>query len=80
LEPLAQIGEVEKLLVAMRAEVGGKLLVIDTQRISHLVEEPSDRIGADDDPEIRQRHGNLFGRAAGPFQSSNGVTGRVVFE
>src|SRR5215472_14334864 len=28
LERLAQIGEVEKLLVAMRAEVGGKLLVI----------------------------------------------------
>ena len=80
LERLAQIGEVEKLLVAMRAEVGGKLLVIDTQRISHLVEEPSDRIGADDDSEIRQRHGNLFGSAAGPFQASNGIPGRVVFE
>jgi hypothetical protein len=54
--------------------------VIETQRISHLVEEPSDRIGADDDPEIRQRHGNLFGSAAGPFQASNGIPGRVVFE
>jgi hypothetical protein len=44
------------------------------------MEEPSDRSGADDDPAIRQRYGNLFGGAAGPFQSGNGITGRVVFE
>jgi hypothetical protein len=79
LEPLAQIGEIEELLVAMKARVGGKLLVIDTQRISHLMEEPSDSIGSDDDPAIRQP-GNLFSSAVGPFQSGNGIPGRVVFE
>lgn len=80
LEPLAQIGEVEKLLVAMRAEVGGKLLMVDAQRISHLAEEPSNRIGADDGPEIGHRHGYLSGSAAGPFQASNGIPGRVGSE
>jgi hypothetical protein len=64
----------------MWAEIRGKLLVIDTQGVSHLMEEPGDGIGADDDTEVCQRHGYLVGSSSGPLQPRDGIAGRVVFE
>jgi len=80
LKPLAQIGEVEKLLIAMWAEISRNLLVIHTQGVSHRMEEAGDGIGADDDTEVCQRHGNLVGSSPGPLPPSDGIAGRVVFE
>ena len=71
---------VEKLLVAIRTGVGGELLVIDAERIAHLMEQPGDGIGADRDPEVAERHGDFGGRAAGPFQAGDGIAGGVVFQ
>jgi hypothetical protein len=54
--------------------------VIDAQGVAHLVEEPSDGVGAHADTEVAQRHGNLLGSAPRPLQSSDGIAGSVVFE
>jgi hypothetical protein len=35
---MAQIGEIEKLLIPVGAEIRGSLLVIHTQGVSHLME------------------------------------------
>jgi hypothetical protein len=64
----------------MGTEIGGKLLVIDSQRVSHLMEKPCDGVGADDHAEVRQRHGDLVGSSPRPFQPGDGIAGRVVFE
>jgi len=44
------------------------------------VEQASDGFGTDDDTEVSQGHGNLFGSAPGPLQSCDGIAGSVVFE
>ena len=54
--------------------------MIDAQGITHLVEEPSDGVGADTDTEVAQRHGNLLGSAPRPLQPGDGISGSVVFE
>jgi len=59
LEAIPKVAEVEELIVAVGAEVVGELLVIDAQRIAHLMEETGNRVGADKDTEVTQRHGNL---------------------
>ena len=80
LEALPKITQVEELIIAIGADVGGEFLVIDAQGIAHLMEEPSDSVGADDDAEVTQRHGDLVGSSPGPLQPSDGIAGRVVFE
>jgi hypothetical protein len=80
LKPMVEVGELEKLLIAMWAEISGKLLVIYTQGVSHLMQEPGDGIGSDDDTEVCQGHGNLVGSSPGPLQSGDGIAGRIVFE
>jgi hypothetical protein len=80
LEPLPKITQVKALIIAIGAEVGGELLVIDAQGIAHLVEETRDGVGTDDDTEVAQRHGNLARRSPGPLQPSDGIAGGVVFE
>jgi hypothetical protein len=77
---MAQVGEIEKLLIAMWAEICGKLLLIYTQGVPHLMEEPGDGIGTDDDTEVCQSHGNLVGSSPRPLQPRDGIAGRVVFE
>ena len=76
----AQIANVEKLLVAIRTGVGGELLLIDTERIAHLLEEPRDGVGTDRDAEGAERHRHFGGRAAGPFHASDGIAGGIVFQ
>jgi hypothetical protein len=80
LESFSKIPEVEELIVAIGAVVGGEFLVIDPEGITHLMEETGNSVGADDDTEVAQRHGDLGRRSAGPLQTGDGVAGSVVFE
>jgi hypothetical protein len=59
LESVSQIAEVEELIIAIGAVVGGEFLMIDAKGIAHLMEETGNGVGADDDAEVTQRHGNL---------------------
>jgi hypothetical protein len=77
---MAKISQVEELIIAIGTEVGGELLVIDPQRIAHLMEEAGNGVGTDDDPEVSQRHGNLVGSSPGPLQPSDGIASGVVFQ
>ena len=77
---MSKITQVEELIIAIGAEVGGELLVIDAQGIAHLMEETSDGIGTDDDTEVTQRHGNLVRSSPGPLQAGDGIAGRIVLE
>src|SRR3989442_13891814 len=55
LEAMAQVTDIEKLLVSIWTRVGGQLFVVDAERIAHLVEQSGDRVGADGDPEVPER-------------------------
>lgn len=80
LESVSQIAEVEELIVAVGAVAGGEFLVIDSKRITHLMQETGDGVGADDDPEVDQRHGDLRRGPAGPLQTRDRAAGGVIFE
>ena len=80
LESVSKIAKVEELIVAIGTMVGGEFLVIDPQGIVHPMEKTGDGVGADDDTEVAQRHGNLLRSASGPLQPGDGIAGGVVFE
>jgi len=80
LEALAKIAEIEKLIIAFGAKVGGEFLMIYAQGIAHLVKKTSDSVGAHSDPEVAQRDGNLLRSAPRPLHTSDGIAGGVVFE
>jgi hypothetical protein len=80
LKSVSKIAEVEELIVAIGTVVGGESLVIDPKGIAHLMEEAGDGVGANEDTEVTQRHGNLGGGSPRPLQAGDGVTGGVVFE
>jgi len=80
LKSVAQVAEVEELMVAIGTMVGGEVLVIDAKGIAHLMEETGDGVGANQDPEVTQRHCHLGGGSSRPLQTRDGVTGGVVFE
>lgn len=80
LKPVAKIAEVEELMVAIGTVVGGEVLVIEAQGIAHLMEEAGDGVGANQDPEVPERHGNLGGGSPRPLQARDGITGGVVFQ
>src|SRR5260370_16074652 len=44
------------------------------------MEEAGDGVGTNQNTEVTQRHGNLGGGSARPFQTRDGVTGGGVFE
>jgi hypothetical protein len=77
---MPKITQVEELIIAIGAEIGGEFLVIDAQGITHLMEETSDGVGTHDDTEVAQRHGNLVGSSPGPLEPRDGIAGGVVFE
>ena len=66
LEAPAQLGEIFELQVAIGAGAGGDLLVIDTQRIAHLMEQAPDGVRRDGDAEQEQCLGDPRGTATGP--------------
>lgn len=80
LEAVSKITQVEELIVAVGTVVGGEFLVIDPKGVAHLMEETADRVGADDDTEVAQRHGHLGRRPPRPLQAGDGIAGGVVFE
>ena len=80
LKSVAQIAEVEELMVAIGTVVGGEFLVIDAKGIAHLMEEAGDGAGANQDTEVTQRHGHLGGGSSRPLQTRHGITGGVVFK
>ena len=80
MEALTKITQIEELIIAVGAKVGGEFLVIDAQGIAHLVEKTSDGVGANADTEVAQRHGNLLRRAPRPLQPGDGIASGVVFE
>src|SRR5439155_22457322 len=80
LEPIAQIANVEKLLVAIWTGVGGELLAVDAERIAHVLEQPRDGARTHSDPEVAERQGHFGSRAAGPFHAGDGIAAGVVFQ
>ena len=80
MEALTKIAQIEELIVAVGAKVGGEFLVIDAQGIAHLVEKTSDGVGANTDTEVGQRQSDLIGSSPRPLQPGDGIAGRVVFE
>ena len=80
LKSVSKIAQVEELIIAIGTVVGGEFLVIDAQGIAHLMEEAGNGVGADDDTEVTQRHGNLVGGSPGPLQPGDRIAGGVVFE
>jgi hypothetical protein len=80
LESVSKIAKVEELIIAIGTVVGREFLVIDPKGIAHPMEKTGDGLGADDDPEVAQRHGNLLRGASGPLQPGDGIAGGVVFE
>lgn len=71
---------IEELLVAIRTGVGRELLLIDAERIAHLVEESGDGVGTDRNPEVAEGQGHFGGGAAGPFHAGDRVAAGVVFQ
>ncbi len=67
-------------MVAIGTVIGGEFLVIDPKGIAHLMEETSDRVGANQDTEVIQRQGHLGGGSSRPLQTRDGVAGGVVFQ
>jgi len=62
----AQLGEIFELKIGVRAGVGGDLLVIDAQRITHLIEQSGDGVGGDGNAECEKFRGDSRGGSAGP--------------
>jgi hypothetical protein len=80
LEALTQVADVEKLFIAIRTGVGGQLLVVDAEGIAHLPQQPRDRVGADLNAVVTERHGHLGGRAARPLEAGDGIARGVVLQ
>jgi hypothetical protein len=80
LEAAAQLGQIFELEIAIRTGAGGDLLVIDAQRIAHLMEQAGGGIGADSDAELAEFLGDSDRRAARPAQTRHRIAGRVVFQ
>jgi len=66
LEAVPQFGEIFELKVAVGAGAGGDLFVIDPQRIAHLVQQASHRVGGNRNAELGQFLGDGRGGAARP--------------
>ena len=80
LEATAQLGEIFELEISIGAVAGGDLLMIHTERIAHLIEQPRDGIGAGGDTELAKFLGYSGSRAARPAQACHGIAGSVVLQ
>jgi hypothetical protein len=80
LEVMAQVADVQKLLVAIGTGIGGELLVVDPERIAHLAEQTPDRVRTDGDAKVAERQGHFGRGAAGPFHTGDGIPGGVVLQ
>src|SRR3984893_15934059 len=54
LETVAQLGQIFELKISVGTRTGGDLLLIDPQRIAHVMEQAGDSIGGDGNAEFSQ--------------------------
>jgi hypothetical protein len=78
LEAAAQVGEIFELEVAVGTDRGRDLLVINAERIAHLMEQAADCVRRDGNAECYQLLGDGQRGAARPAQSGHGIAGCVV--
>lgn len=77
---VAQIGNVIELEIAVATGIGREGLLVDAQRVVHRMQQAGNGIGREGEAIASEPAGNLVGGAARPFQASEGITGRVMFE
>ena len=80
LETGPQFGDVFELLIAVWAGVCGQHLVVDVERVAHLVKQAGNRIGRNENSQFGEQDSNLISRSATPFQSAHRIAGRVVLK
>jgi len=66
LETVAQLGQIFELKIAVGTRTGGDLLLIDPQRIAHVMEQAGDGIGGDGNAEFSQLFRDGSGSTARP--------------
>lgn len=84
LERISHVGDMLELTIALlwrrrMPEAGFDPLVIDPQRIVHLVQESAYRFGADTNAVVSQFGGNTSSRFAGPSQTAHRVASGLLF-
>ena len=80
LKIVAQFGEIFELEVALGADRGSNLFVIDAERIAHLVEQASNGVRRDRNAECYQLLGDGHGSATRPAQAGDRIASRVVYQ
>src|ERR1035438_6131517 len=80
LEASSQRADLLELLIAVGSGIGGDLLAVDAQREIHLVQETSHGIGRDRNVDLSKNLGDLLRRLAGPLQSADGISCRVMLQ
>jgi hypothetical protein len=76
----SQRADLLELLIAVGGGIGGDLLAVDTQRGIQLVQETTNGVGRDRNIDLLENLCDLLRRLAGPFQSGDGVSCRVVLQ
>ena len=66
LETVAQLGQIFELKISVGTRTGGDLLMIDAQRIAHVMEQAGDGIGGDGNAEFSQLFGDGGSSTARP--------------
>src|SRR6266446_2703787 len=81
LKAVARIADVVELELAVGAVVGSELLLVETQRVVHLVQETGDSVGRDINAVMLANLSRDFGSGAmGPLKAGNGIASGVIFK
>lgn len=80
LERSSKLRDVFELLIAIRARVGREHLVIDAERVAHLVKQAGDSIGRNEDSQFGEKDTNPISGSTTPFQSANRVAAGIVLK
>jgi hypothetical protein len=75
---LPQVGDSGELGISVRVPTAGELLVIDTKREAHLLEQAGDRTVTDLDAKGLECRGDLGRGPTSPFQPAHRVARRLV--
>jgi hypothetical protein len=80
LETVAQLGQIFELKISVGTRTGRDLLLIDPQRIAHVMEQVGYGIGADGNAEFSQLFRDGGGTTARPAYAGHGIARGIVFE
>src|SRR6266540_2567989 len=81
LKAVACIADVVELEIAVGAVIGSELLLVDPQRVVHLVQETGDRVGRDINAVLLTNLSSDFASGAmGPLKARNRIASGVVFK